>query len=253
MLQNAFSSSNIVLILLSIPAYMFFFSFRGYAQAWTAKRLGDDTPALSGFLTLNPLRHINIIGFICLIFCGIGFGKVIPTQSQNYKHIKRDTAIQILSGPVGGLLFAFIASFLFFLLYYIGSFFDLVYTGGFWPYLDAPWELLQHMLDFSKGSVVYTCFLIMLMKMVWIGIALTVFHLLPLPGFDGYRLIVNFLPYRCARSLYNIEKYNLFIFVGFIALLYFVPGVYSFFLGKPTQILMELFTKPFAMLVSHLM
>ena len=91
------------------------------------------------------------------------------------------------------------------------------------------------------------------MKMVMVGIVLTIFHLLPLPGFDGYRLIVNFLPYRFARTLYNIEKYNLFIFIGFILLIDFVPQAYSFFIGTPTNGLFELFTKPFSMIIDKLL
>ena len=74
MFQSSFDYAEIVITLLSIPAYLLFFTARGYGQAWTARRLGDDTPALNGFLSLNPLAHINIIGFICLIILGFEGG-----------------------------------------------------------------------------------------------------------------------------------------------------------------------------------
>lgn len=253
MLQSAFDYSEIVVTLLSVPAYLLFFTARGYGQAWTARRLGDDTPALNGFLTLNPLAHINLIGFVCMILLGFGFGKTVPTSSRNYKNVKVGSAIQILSGPVFGLLFGLIASLLFFIMFYIGTFFDLVYEPSFLAYIWSPMSLLSNMVNVSSGAVTYSCILIVLMQMVRVSIYLTVFFMLPLPGFDGYRLIVNFLPYRFARSLYNIEKYNLFIFLGFLVIVNFVPAVYNVLIGTPAGALFELFTQPFWNIVKSLM
>ena len=253
MFQSSFDYAEIVITLLSIPAYLLFFTARGYGQAWTARRLGDDTPALNGFLSLNPLAHINIIGFICLIILGFGFGKTVPTNSRNYKNVKAGTAIQILSAPVFGLLLAFIASLLFFILFYIGSFFDLVYEPSFVPYLTAPMALLKSMVNVSNGAVTYSCILIVLMRIVEISIYLTIFFLLPLPGFDGYRLIVNFIPYRFARTMYNIEKYNFFIFIGFIMIITLFPAIHGAIIGTPTNAIFSLFTQPFWKIVKMLM
>lgn len=253
MLQSAFDYSEIVVTLLSIPAYLLCFTARGYGQAWTARRLGDDTPALNGFLTLNPLAHINIIGFICLVFLGFGFGKNVPTSSRNYRNVKTSRTIQILSAPVFGLILALIASLLFFILFYIGTFFDLVYEPSFVPYLSAPMALLKSMVNVSNGAVTYSCILIALIKIVQISIFLTIFFMMPLPGFDGYKLFVNFLPYKFARTLYNIEKYNLFVFIGFILIINFVPSVYNAIIGTPSNAIFTFFTQPFWKIVKMIM
>ncbi len=186
--------------LLIIPGLIFFFSFRGFFQAWTAKKLGDDTPANMGFLTMNPLAHIDLIGFICMILVGFGFGKPIQFNSRNYKNIKRDGAIQILSAPLGGLIVAFIMFFCYELCVLIGYHSNLLGNNTF--------EMLL--------LVFYLAF--------QLSISLTVFLFLPLPGFDSYRLIANFLPYKHYRKLYTIEKYSLFIFLGFIFILQ-APGI----------------------------
>lgn len=254
MVRNLFNSSDFLLTILSIPAYLFFFSFRGYARAWTSQRLGDDTPATNGFLTLNPLKHVNLVGFVCLLLCGIGFGKHIPTNPSNYKNFKKSSALLILSGPASGIIFSFFASLIFFILYYIGTFFNLVYTGqfGFLAYAVAPTSLISEMVNVSSAAVTYTCILIIFMQMVIISISLTIFHLLPLPGFDSYSLITLFLPYKLRFTLYKVEKYNLFIFIGFILLIRLVPQVYSFFIGTPTSTLFDLVTTPFWKIVQLL-
>ena len=136
---------------------------------------------------MNPLAHIDPIGFLCMILAGIGFGKSIQFSSRNYRNIKRDGAIQILSAPAAGLILAFCAAFLDILMYSIG-----VKTG-------------------METNQTYSIFMEIIRVTCEISIVLTVFHLLPLPGFDSYRLVANFLPYKYYRKLYNIEKYSLFI------------------------------------------
>lgn len=64
-------------------AYLITVSLAGFFRAWTALRLGDDTPALLGFLTLNPLAHIDLIGVIILYFYRCGWGRFIPINPLN--------------------------------------------------------------------------------------------------------------------------------------------------------------------------
>ena len=98
------SVDYIVEQLLGIPGFVLFLCFRGFCEAWTALKLGDNTAYLNGYLTMNPKKHINPIGFIFLIVFGFGFSNPVPTNSRNYKHIKRDNAIQILSAPLSGVV-----------------------------------------------------------------------------------------------------------------------------------------------------
>ena len=210
---------------LSIPGMVLYFSFRGFFQAWVAKKLGDTLPERSGYLTMNPIAHINPIGFLMILIVGFGFGKAIQFDSSRYKHPKRDGAIQILSAPAAGLILALALYALYFIIYQV--------IGGLTG-------LAANKIFYYVGLVLYySCY---------ISVALTVFHLLPLPGLDTYRLIVHFLPYNVYRKIYVVEKYSLFIFIGFLIILR-IPGfgdtVRYYLLELPTAFFMRLISAPF--------
>ena len=196
--------------LISIPGALLAFTIRGWSQAFTADRLGDPTPRNMGRLTMNPIAHIDIIGFIFILLFGFGWTKPVPVNTRNFKNIKRDNAIFILSGPVACLLTGFIASF----------FTALVFSV-------------------SKNNVALDYLYQILYYTTRICVMLAAFYLLPLPGLDGYNLIANFLPYNAYRQLYKIEKYSMFIFMGFILLTRFtIVGSLIFW---PANKLIELF------------
>ena len=211
--------------LLSIPGMILFFSFRGFFQAWVAKKLGDHLPERDGFLTMNPKAHINIFGFIMLLLVGIGFGKPMRFDSTFYKNKKRDTAIQILSGPAAGIIAGFAMYAVYFILYGILGRYTGLYSNNIFNYLC---------LIFLFGTQ--------------IALLLTVFHLLPLPGFDSYRLIVNFLPYNVYRKFYVIEKYSMWIYIGFLLILRIpVIGdfIFNYLIAYPANGLLRLIRLPF--------
>ncbi len=225
-------SNMLINKLIIIPGLLLFFSFRGFFQAWVARKLGDETPANMGFLTMNPMAHIDPIGFICMLLVGIGFGKPIQFSSRNYKNIKRDGAIQILSAPVAGFIMALGMNVIYSVLYLIGAYANLL------------------------TNKTYFIFLLIFQVAFDVAITLTVFLFLPLPGFDSYRLIANFLPYKHYRKLYNIEKYSLFIFLGFIVILQLpVIGdtLHYYLIGAPSGFLSWILSKPFDLLLSVLL
>ncbi len=222
------SVDYIVEQLLGIPGFVLFLCFRGFCEAWTALKLGDNTAYLNGYLTMNPKKHINPIGFVFLIVFGFGFSNPVPTNSRNYKHIKRDNAIQILSAPLSGVVLMVLACFALYLFWFIGFRFNLVMQPLPVLYFGSGYTILRAAAA-SAGTfaVLYNALLCILAQTAMVSIFLAVFFLLPLPGFDGYRLIANFLPYRYYSALYRIEKYNMYIFIVFILLLNFVPGFYN--------------------------
>ncbi len=99
------------------------------------------------------------------------------------------------------------------------------------------------------GSNVFDILLLIFILGFQLSINLTVFLFIPLPGFDGYRLIANFLPYRHYRKLYEIEKYSLYIFLAFIILLE-VPAVANFLIYTPANFLTSIIAKPWNLLFS---
>ena len=246
-----FSADYLVDQLLGIPGFVLFLCFRGLCQAWTAHKLGDDTAYLTGYMTMNPMKHINLIGFIFIIIFGFGFSNQVPVNTRNFKKIKRDNAIQILSAPISGILLMIISSFLLYLLWFIGIKKGLVsYEFSPVDYFTGRYDNLQIIASTTESvSIVYTAFLCIIGRTALVSIFLAVFFFLPLPGLDGYKLIANFLPYKYYSTLYNIEKYSLFIFLGFIMLVRVVPGAYSI-VEVPAISLLNLFSKIFGRLFS---
>ncbi len=222
------SIEYIVNQLLGIPGFVLFLCFRGFCEAWTAMKLGDNTAYMNGYLTMNPKKHINPIGFIFLIVFGFGFSNPVPTNSRNYKNIKRDNAIQILSAPLSGVVLMFLSTFALYLFWFIGIKLHLAVEIHPVLYYGTGYATLQSAVAAAgTAGVLYNAFLCILAQTASVSMFLAVFFLLPLPGFDGYRLIANFLPYKYYSALYKVEKYSMYIFIVFILLLNFVPGLYS--------------------------
>lgn len=186
----------IINLIISIPGVILAFTVKGWAQAYTADKLGDPTPRNLGRLTINPLAHIDFIGFLFILLFHFGWTKPVPVNTRYFKKIKRDNAVFILSGPVGCILAGIIAGF----------------TAAIFARMTV-WLPGFNTLVLDYVSLIFyaaeaTC------------ISLAAFYLLPLPGLDGYEFIANLLPYKYYRKLYNIERYSNYIFMGFILLLY---------------------------------
>ncbi len=180
-------------LIISVPGVILAFTVKGWAQAYAADKLGDPTPRNVGRLTLNPMAHIDLIGFLFILLFHFGWTKPVPVNTRNFKNIKRDNAIFILSGPVGCILAGIIASF----------------TAA----------VFRSMIGWNTEVMYYAYLIFSVAESICISLA--AFYLLPLPGLDGYNLIANFLPYKYYRKLYNIERYSNYIFMGFILLIYF--------------------------------
>ncbi|MBE7058360.1 MAG: site-2 protease family protein [Ruminococcaceae bacterium] len=245
----SFSPDYIVSQLLGIPGFVLFLCFRGFCQAWTARKLGDDTAYLMGYMSMNPTKHINLIGFIFILIFGFGFSNPVPVNTRKFKKIKRDNAIQILSAPVSGIILMIISTFLLYLLWFIGIKTEL--ASNLVPpalYFTGSYNILSFVATSAEtASVAYTAILCIIGRTALVSIFLAVFFMLPLPGLDGYNLIANFLPYKHYAKLYKIEKYSLFIFLGFIMLVEIFPGAYSI-ISVPANSLLNLFSSLFGQL-----
>ena len=84
-----------------------------FAHAFIAVKLGDDTPRLSGRLTINPMAHISPMGALMIFLFGFGYAKPVPVRMRHFKNPKRDMAIVALAGPLCNILQAFVYMILF--------------------------------------------------------------------------------------------------------------------------------------------
>ncbi len=84
-LMPYFTDVNMLIgLLISLPAVLIAITFHEFAHAYAADKLGDETPRQQGRLNLNPLSHIDPIGFILLIFAGFGWGKTCTNKSKKF-------------------------------------------------------------------------------------------------------------------------------------------------------------------------
>tara|TARA_Y100000590_G_scaffold457553_1_gene610426 strand:- start:1932 stop:2603 length:672 start_codon:yes stop_codon:yes gene_type:complete len=161
------------------------------AHAYVAKQYGDHTAYIQGRVTLNPLRHIDPIGTVCvpLLLLAVsspylfGWAKPVPINFNNLHNPKRDMLWVAAAGPAANLLMAFLWA--------------IVFKFG----VAIPES------DFSEPM------LLMGQAGILINVILLVLNLLPLPPLDGGRIAVSLLPHRIAYLFANIEPY------GFIILL----------------------------------
>ena len=164
------------------------------AHGYTAYRLGDATAYLQGRVSLNPIRHIDLLGTIIiplvLLATGssfiFGYAKPVPVNFSQLRQVRRDTILVALAGPFSNLVMAFI------------------------------WSLLKLTLLLSMPGNIF------LLKMVNAGIVVNLvlfaFNLFPLPPMDGGRIMLSLLPPQMAYQFAKVERYGFFILMGLIYL-----------------------------------
>ena len=204
----------IISFLLSVPIIILVMSVHEYAHGVVAKKLGDPTAESLGRLTLNPFKHIDIIGFLMFLIIGIGYAKPVPINSRYFKKPKRDMALVGAAGPISNVLMALL----------FGFFMKLFY-------------LLIPFLPMNETSVVAYGYLV---QILYYGIAYNVifaiFNLIPIPPLDGSRILYAFLP---SKALLWFQRYEQYFFWGLLGVFLIfnilgidiIGGVANFFIN----------------------
>lgn len=177
---------NLVYYILSAIAALIALTIHEYCHGYAAYKMGDDTAKNFGRLTLNPLKHLDLYGTICMILFHIGWAKPVPVNARNFKDPKKGFAITAAAGPIANLILSFISAFLYLLV------FALVKDIRFYE-KDFTYHLLSNILSF-----------ILIFHSINLGLGL--FNLLPIPPFDGSRLMYVFLPPKLYFAVMQHEK-----------------------------------------------
>ena len=156
-----FNSIEPQIIILLIPALVFSLSFHEFAHAWMAYRLGDNTAARLGRLTLNPMSHLDPVGSLALLLMGFGWAKPVPVDSRYLENPKKDMVKVAAAGPISNIILAVVAALALRLLFSIDLLTDDIKT-----------------------------FFIIFMQ---INITLAVFNLIPVSPLDGSQILTPFL------------------------------------------------------------
>lgn len=194
-------------MLLRLPAILIAISVHESAHGWAAEKLGDPTARNMGRISLNPLKHFNLAGTLCMLFLGFGWATPVPVNVSNFRRPKRDMALSALAGPISNLLLMVIGA-LFYRLTLIGfvSIGWLVEQGGtLWYAMDG---MHQTLID---------VFLMMIQVFITLNASLAVFNLIPVPPLDGSRLLTAFLP---LDKYYKVMQYERYIMIALLVLLF---------------------------------
>jgi Zn-dependent protease len=186
------------------------------AHGWIAKKYGDNTADMQGRLTLNPIKHVDLIGTIIipglLLITGTGFifgwAKPVPIDPRNFKNPRADMAVVALAGPVSNVLMAIL------------------------------WALVARV-----GVTIGTASEAIALPLIYTGIAgiainlvLALVNLLPIPPLDGSRILSGLLPNYWAWQYNKLERF------GFIILILLLStNVLSTILAYPLYIAQQLF------------
>ncbi|WP_300408193.1 site-2 protease family protein [Lagierella sp.] len=160
------------------------------AHGVAALYMGDSTAKDRGRLSLNPLKHLSLLGTLSLLIFHFGWAKPVPINPYNFKNRKLGDFLV----SIAGILTNFVLAFIFLFLLEI-------------PLKNA--NLNPYLYLFIKSMVQYNVFL-------------GVFNLIPLPPLDGSKLVMSFLPVDISERLYSFERYTNMILIALI-----ITGVIS--------------------------
>jgi Zn-dependent protease len=165
--------------LLIVPAALLAIMLHEICHGLAAYRLGDRTAKERGRLSLNPIRHIDVIGLLMLVVAGFGWAKPVPVDMRYFKNPRRDFAIVALAGPVSNFLQALVGY--------------LVYIALWLAKLNT--ALPDLFLNYY----------------IMLNIGLGVFNLIPVPPLDGSKIVGAVIPDRYYYPILRYERYGMFL------------------------------------------
>lgn len=181
-----FDPYNIVLWIMRFVIVLIALTVHEYAHGYVAFKLGDPTAKAVGRLSLNPLRHLNPVGFLSMLFFGFGWATPVPIYARNFKNPKRGMALCALAGPVSNLLLALLGA--------LGT------------------SLLGPLMLKTASSPIQVSAYFFFYLFTQLNISLAIFNLIPVPPLDGSRVLSVFLP---PKAYFGMMRYERQIGIGF--------------------------------------
>ncbi len=196
-------------LIVSIPGVLIAITFHEFAHGYAAYKLGDDTAKQEGRLSLNPFKHLDLVGIVMLLFAGFGWGKPVNVNPRNYTReisMEKGEAIVSVAGPLMNIFLAIIFAIIYALIY---------------KYVDSSFYIS------TMGRIL----MMLISLIISINIGLGIFNLIPLPPLDGSKIIIPFLPYNAKEWFRSNELIFYYIFV-----LIWITGLASYIISPAINI-----------------
>lgn len=192
----------LIAFIMSLPIMMLSLSVHESAHGFIAHMCGDDTAYNFGRITLNPIKHLDPIGFLCMMLVGFGWAKPVPVNSRKFKNPKHGLILTSLAGPASNLLLGFLFAVMYKIYLMIIS--DVRITS-------------------EQQGFILVAVSLLLWYAVSINVSLAVFNLFPIPPLDGSKILFSLLPYKIYYKF--IMPYERYISLAFSLLV--ILGVLS--------------------------
>lgn len=194
-------------LILTVMAALVALTIHEFAHGYVAYKLGDDTAKSLGRLSLNPIKHLDPIGAMCMVLFHFGWAKPVPINPRNFKSPRKGFALTALAGPTINIVLGFFTAF-----FYLLAFFNFKQTD------------IAFLNNLQENIILFLGYFFT------INIGLGVFNLIPVPPFDGSRILNVLLP---DRLYFKVMKYEKQIYWGVIAWLFLGDYVYAALLRIP--------------------
>lgn len=172
----------------SVPAIILALSLHEFAHARVAYAFGDPTAKDAGRLTLNPMKHLDVLGTAMLILCQFGWAKPVPVNAYYFQGNRyRKMMYVAAAGPISNILQALLMAGLLSILFQLVIHTQNTFTGWLFSFLSF---------------------------MIYINLVLAVFNLLPIPPLDGSKILAGLLPERHTHILFTLERYGMLILLA---------------------------------------
>ncbi len=183
------------------------FTIHEFAHAWMANRLGDSTAKDLGRLTLNPLKHLDVLGTLMVFMVGFGWAKPVPVNPHQLRGGRKGMALVAVVGPLSNLALAIAAALI--------------------------WR--------ATGSIGGDLVRYLILVFVYLNIALLFFNLIPFPPLDGFRVLLGVLPEPLADQWARLGQVGPMLLFGLILIGNFIPqlNILGRIVVGPTQALVR--------------
>ncbi len=189
-------TDKIIDLLFVIPCVLFALTVHEVSHGYMAYRLGDPTARNMGRLTLNPMKHLDPVGTICMILFHFGWARPVPINTRYFKKPRRDTALTAAAGPVSNFIMAL-----------LGVLIRQILLAIF----------MRHPAESQFAFNMQYAALTLFSYFHILNLSLGLFNLIPMPPLDGSRIFLTFLP---AKYYFGIMQYERYIQLGLLLLLW---------------------------------